>query len=168
MYPEGRPAFAAMILGTRYAAEASEWLAIYAGRTCGFVVEISLAATDREVRWVPIDCEEDRVLRAVLVGGATGGRAIRSLGMTDFLEDPCLGLLSHVPPGCGEVHVTPVPKNDGAACRFEGPDQTMHGTAIQEGEVGQVKTIACPGTMISSILSWSSWIVATSSSPVST
>jgi hypothetical protein len=74
MYPEGRPAFAAMILGTRYAAEASEWLAIYAGRTCGFVVEISLAATDREVRWVPIDCEEDRVLLRGGSGSAGGAR----------------------------------------------------------------------------------------------
>ena len=54
------------------------------------------------------------------------------------------------------------------ACRFEGRDETMHAAGIQEGEVGQVKNDRLPGTTISSILSWSRWIVATSNSPVST
>jgi hypothetical protein len=67
MYPHDRPAFGAMSLGTSYAAEGPERLSIYAGRTCGFAAEF-LAANDREVRWVPFDCEEDRILRAVLVG----------------------------------------------------------------------------------------------------
>jgi hypothetical protein len=41
MYPHDLPAFVAMSLGTRYAAEASERLSIYAGRTCGIAAKIS-------------------------------------------------------------------------------------------------------------------------------
>src|SRR4029453_19249051 len=51
------PVFAAMTLGTSYAAEASERLSIYAGRTCGFAAEISWPLPT-EVRWVPIVCKE--------------------------------------------------------------------------------------------------------------
>jgi hypothetical protein len=67
MYPHDLPAFVAMFLGTRYAAGALERLSIYAGRTCGIAAEISWPLLDREVRWVPIGCEEDG-RSAVLVG----------------------------------------------------------------------------------------------------
>ena len=39
-----------MTLGTRYAAEASERLSIYPGRTCGFAAEISVSLTDPKSR----------------------------------------------------------------------------------------------------------------------
>jgi len=50
MYPLAEPAFAATTLGTSYAAEASERLCIYPGRTCGFAAEISVGLNDPEVR----------------------------------------------------------------------------------------------------------------------
>jgi hypothetical protein len=57
-----------MTLGTRYAAEASERLSIYAGRTCGFAAEISVGLTSLSFGELLIDLEEDRAARAVLVG----------------------------------------------------------------------------------------------------
>ena len=69
MYPHAVPSFAAMTLGIRYAAETSEGLSIYAGRTCGFAAEILLwPLPTRRFGKLVIDCEEDRLLRAVLVG----------------------------------------------------------------------------------------------------
>jgi hypothetical protein len=68
MYPHGRPAFAAMTLGTSYAAEASERFCIYPGRTCGFAAKISVSLSDRSVGEPLIDLEGDRAARAVVFG----------------------------------------------------------------------------------------------------
>ena len=69
MYPHAAPSFAAMTLETRYAAETSKGFFIYPGRTCGFAIEIVyLAATTWRLGELLIDSEEDRTLRAVLVG----------------------------------------------------------------------------------------------------
>ena len=47
------------------AAEASERLSIYPGRTCGFAAEIFVGLTDPEFGELPIDLEEDLAARAV-------------------------------------------------------------------------------------------------------
>jgi hypothetical protein len=71
-----------MTFGTSYAAEASERLSIYPGRTCGFAAEISVSLTDPKLR------------RATDSTGGPGGagclvgllRSRRALGLSSYIE----------------------------------------------------------------------------------
>ena len=69
VYPGPEKGFAEIPLGARCAAEAPEQFSIYPGRTCGFAAKIlDLAGTTRMFAEQLIDCEEERVLRAVVFG----------------------------------------------------------------------------------------------------
>jgi hypothetical protein len=79
-----------------------------------------------------------------------------------FVEDPRLGLLGHVPKDAGEVHVT---RSGGRLGRpVASKVLTKQCIALLSRKVRSTKsrTIGWSGTMTSSILSWSSCIVAPS------